>query len=318
MKEFNIEEKKKIIISVCAAVLILAIVVGTVFAVKWKRDKENESIASASNTSEVGSSLSSSDESTESTKETSESTTEESKTNEALKSVTLPNSDKRNFEKMMGYIVGDGLVDLGLSHERDDTNHAYKFYDYDYKSAKALENAFKIIFAVSYDSFIDEMAQIYDWRFYDVNWAVLNADENTDIEIIGEESYSRDPRELFEIGIYYCHVEASYVDKVLKNVFNVKPDHNIIMKNSSGDIWLYYYDGEYYYEYGDGGDGAGPIVTIDSVKQRADGKYIIEAKHKYGNDNEGYSFKRKVEIIAEIKVVEDESLWSVYNIKTVK
>lgn len=246
-------------------------------------------------------------------------TSKENKTSQTMKSVTLSNSDKQYFEKMMSYIVGDGLTDMGVGHE-EEADYVNKFYDYDCTSGKALNYALNIIFAVPYESFVDDMAQIYDWRDYYVPDPIVNDNEKNNYENEEDDyhSYIRDPKKLFKNGEYYCVVESSYVDKILKNVFNVKPDHSVVMKNSKGNIWLYYYDGNYYYVYGDGGDGAGPLVTIDSVKQRADGKYIIEAKHKYGNDDEGYSFRRKLKIVADIKIVDGDSLWSIYKIETVK
>lgn len=242
-------------------------------------------------------------------------TSEENKTSQTMKSVTLSNSDKQYFEKMMSYIVGYGLTDMGEGHE-EEADYVNKFYDYDCTSGKALNYALNIIFAVPYESFVDDMAQIYDWRNYDEPWYIVNEDDKNEED--DYHSYIRDPKKLFKNGEYYCKVEASYVDKILKNVFNVKPDHSVVMKNSKGNVWLYYYDGNYYYVYGDGGDGAGPLVTLDSVKQRADGKYVIEAKHKYGNDDEGYSLKRKLKIVADIKIVDGDSLWSIYKIETVK
>lgn len=242
-------------------------------------------------------------------------TSKENKTSQTMKSVTLSNSDKQYFEKMMSYIVGYGLTDMGVGHE-EEADYVNKFYDYDCTSGKALNYALNIIFAVPYESFVDDMAQIYDWRDYDEPWYIVNEDDKNEED--DYHSYIRDPKKLFKNGEYYCVVESSYVDKILKNVFNVKPDHSVVMKNSKGNVWLYYYDGNYYYVYGDGGDGAGPLVTLDSVKQRADGKYIIEAKHKYGNDDEGYSFRRKLKIVADIKIVDGDSLWSIYKIETVK
>ena len=242
-------------------------------------------------------------------------TSKENKTSQTMKSVTLSNSDKQYFEKMMSYIVGDGLTDMGVGHE-EEADYVNKFFDYDCTSGKALNYALNIIFAVPYESFVDDMAQIYDWRDYDEPWYIVNEDDKNEED--DYHSYIRDPKKLFKNGEYYCVVESSYVDKILKNVFNVKPDHSVVMKNSKGNVWLYYYDGNYYYVYGDGGDGAGPLVTLDSVKQRADGKYVIEAKHKYGNDDEGYSFRRKLKIVADIKIVDGDSLWSIYKIETVK
>lgn len=246
-------------------------------------------------------------------------TSKENKTSQTMKSVTLSNSDKQYFEKMMSYIVGYGLTDMGVGHE-EEADYVNKFYDYDCTSGKALNYALNIIFAVPYESFVDDMAQIYDWRDYYVPDPIVNDNEKNNYENEEDDyhSYIRDPKKLFKNGEYYCVVESSYVDKILKNVFNVKPDHSVIMKNSKGNVWLYYYDGNYYYVYGDGGNGAGPLVTLDSVKQRADGKYIIEAKHKYGNDDEGYSFRRKLKIVADIKIVDGDSLWSIYKIETVK
>lgn len=307
MEKLNIEKKKKIIIAACAVVLVIALVIGTVFAAKQKKNKEDNANSAHAQDGQVFEDMSNESET--------EHSAGGSKTSQTMKSVTLSNSDKKYFEKMMPYIVGYGLTDMGEGHE-EEADYVNKFYDYDCTSGKALNYALNIIFAVPYESFVDDMAQIYDWRNYDEPWYIVNEDDKNEED--DYHSYIRDPKKLFKIGEYYCEVEASYVDKILKNVFNVKPDHSVVMKNSKGNVWLYYYDGNYYYVYGDGGDGAGPLVTLDSVKQRADGKYVIEAKHKYGNDDEGYSLKRKLKIVADIKVVDGDSLWSIYKIETVK
>lgn len=317
MEKLNIEKKKKIIIAACTVVLAIALVIGTVFAAKQKKSKEDSANSAHAQDGQIFEDMSNESETepSENSEESTEASTQESKTSQTMKSVTLSNSDKQYFEKMMSYIVGDGLTDMGVGHE-EEADYVNKFYDYDCTSGKALNYALNIIFAVPYESFVDDMAQIYDWRDYDEPWYIVNEDDKNEED--DYHSYIRDPKKLFKNGEYYCVVESSYVDKILKNVFNVKPDHSVIMKNSKGNVWLYYYDGNYYYVYGDGGDGAGPLVTIDSVKQRADGKYIIEAKHKYGNDDEGYSFRRKLKIVADIKIVDGDSLWSIYKIETVK
>ncbi len=317
MEKLNIEKKKKIIIAACTVVLVIALVIGTVFAAKQKKNKEDSANSAHAQDGQVFEDMSNESETepSENSEESSEASTQESKTSQAMKSVTLSNSDKQYFEKMMSYIVGYGLTDMGVGHE-EEADYVNKFYDYDCTSGKALNYALNIIFAVPYESFVDDMAQIYDWRNYDEPWYIVNEDDNNEED--DYHSYIRDPKKLFKIGEYYCVVEASYVDKILKNVFNVKPDHSVVMKNSKGNVWLYYYDGNYYYVYGDGGDGAGPLVTIDSVKQRADGKYIIEAKHTYDDGLEGEALVEKLKIVADIKVVDGDSLWSIYKIETVK
>ncbi len=321
MEKLNIEKKKKIIIAACTVVLVIALVIGTVFAAKLKKSKEDSANSAHAQDGQIFEDMSNESETepSENSEESTEASTQESKTSQTMKSVTLSNSDKQYFEKMMSYIVGDGLTDMGVGHE-EEADYVNKFYDYDCTSGKALNYALNIIFAVPYETFVDDMAQIYDWRDYYVPDPIVNDNEKNNYENEEDDyhSYIRDPKKLFKNGEYYCVVESSYVDKILKNVFNVKPDHSVIMKNSKGNVWLYYYDGNYYYVYGDGGDGAGPLVTLDSVKQRADGKYIIEAKHKYGNDDEGYSFRRKLKIVADIKIVDGDSLWSIYKIETVK
>lgn len=321
MEKLNIEKKKKIIIATCTVVLAIALVIGTVFAAKQKKSKEDSANSAHAQDGQIFEDISNESETepSENSEESTEASTQESKTSQTMKSVTLSNSDKKYFEKMMPYIVAYGLTDMGVGHE-EEADYVNKFYDYDCTSDKAFNYALNIIFAVPYKTYVDEIAQIYDWRDYYVPDPIVNDNEKNNYENEEDDyhSYIRDPKKLFETGICYCVVEASYVDKILKNVFNVKPDHSVVMKNSKGNVWLYYYDGNYYYVYGDGGDGAGPLVTIDSVKQRADGKYVIEAKHKYGNDDEGYSFRRKLKIVADIKIVDGDSLWSIYKIETVK
>ena len=317
MEKLNIEKKKKIIIAACTVVLVIAVVIGTVFAAKLKKSKEDSANSAHAQDGQIFEDMSNESETepSENSEESTEASTQESKTSQTMKSVTLSNSDKQYFEKMMSYIVGYGLTDMGVGHE-EEADYVNKFYDYDCTSGKALNYALNIIFAVPYESFVDDMAQIYDWRDYDELWYIVNEDDKNEED--DYHSYIRDPKKLFKNGEYYCVVESSYVDKILKNVFNVKPDHSVVMKNSKGNVWLYYYDGNYYYVYGDGGDGAGPLVTLDSVKQRADGKYIIEAKHTYDDGLEGEALVEKLKIVADIKIVDGDSLWSIYKIETVK
>ena len=310
MEKLNIEKKKKIIIAACTVVLVIALVIGTVFAAKQKKSKEDNANSAHAQDGQVFEDMSNESET--------EHSAGGSKTSQTMKSVTLSNSDKKYFEKMMPYIVGYGLTDMGEWHEGIyDADYNGKSYEYDCTSDKAFNYALNIIFAVPYKTYVDEIARIYDWRDYDVPDSIVN--ENEEDDVYDDSSYYRDPKKLFETGICYRKVEASYVDKILKNVFNVKPDHSVIMKNSKGNVWLYYYDGNYYYEYDSrGGDWGTPYVTVDSVKQRADGKYIIEAKHTYDDGLEGEALVEKLKIVADIKVVDGDSLWSIYKIETVK
>lgn len=320
MEKLNIEKKKKIIIAACTVVLVIALVIGTVFAAKLKKSKEDSANSAYAQDGQIFEDMSNESETepSENSEESTEASTQESKTSQTMKSVTLSNSDKQYFEKMMSYIVGYGLTDMGVGHE-EEADYVNKFYDYDCTSGKALNYALNIIFAVPYESFVDDMAQIYDWRDYDKSEYFMSDVVNEEGDVYDDSGYIRDPKKLFKNGEYYCVVEASYVDKILKNVFNVKPDHSVVMKNSKGNVWLYYYDGNYYYEYDSrGGDWGTPYVTVDSVKQRADGKYIIEAKHTYDDGLEGEALVEKLKIVADIKIVDGDSLWSIYKIETVK
>lgn len=324
MEKLNIEKKKKIIIAACTVVLVIALVIGTVFAAKHKKSKEDSANSAHAQDGQIFEDMSNESETepSENSEESTEASTQESKTSQTMKSVTLSNSDKQYFEKMMPYIVAYGLADMGEWHEGIyDADYDGKSYEYDCTSDKAFNYALNIIFAVPYKTYVDEIAQIYDWRDYYVPDPIVNDNEKNNYENEEDDyhSYIRDPKKLFETGICYCEVEASYVDKILKNVFNVKPDHSVVMKNSKGNVWLYYYDGNYYYEYDSrGGDWGTPYVTVDSVKQRADGKYIIEAKHTYDDGLEGEALVEKLKIVADIKIVDGDSLWSIYKIETVK
>lgn len=105
-------------------------------------------------------------------------TSKENKTSQTMKSVTLSNSDKQYFEKMMSYIVGYGLTDMGEWHEGIyDADYDGKSYEYDCTSDKAFNYALNIIFAVPYKTYVDEIAQIYDWRDYYVPDPIVNDNE---------------------------------------------------------------------------------------------------------------------------------------------
>ena len=186
----------------------------------------------------------------------------------------------------------------------------YGMESYDYKAVDAFENAFGAIFAAPFYSFSEHMSESYRLHYE---------------EAVVYEEGETDPRGYWT---QYRFVEAEYVDFILKNVFNVKPDHKHILYitgwiSEGEDVYTYYEDGYYYSYAGDGGDGCGPDVVIKKVKILPDGKYQITVHYRIveGDENgEMVTFidGGDINVVAEMKNIDGNSIWSFYEIKEAK
>ena len=177
----------------------------------------------------------------------------------------------------------------------------------------AFEKAFGIVHAVPFYNFCELVSEIY--RIYYEGEVIIPFD--------GEEART-DPR-----GCWwqYRYVDAEFIDFILENMFNVKPDHSYVYYvegwDSKDNIFAYYEDGYYYSNAEDGGDGVGPEVTVKKVEILPDGKYRVTVHYRIvGGDENGNTVTflegGDINVVAEMKNIDGNSIWSFYKIEQVK
>lgn len=301
------KEKKKIII--CAVVAVAIVVVGIiagVFIGKRNADRNKDAHNSTSSTT-----------TTTTTTEEESSTTNEISTSESTEkdvSVTvvdgiISNTDRNNFADILGHILWFNFDAEDPPHSDDGyTAKEYATYNlksYDYKSSEAKRYAYSSLLT-GYHTLAEEMSENYNWLDFELY-------EGAGYYEI-DETFEPDPKDL--LGEIYCIIDEKYIDMSLKNVFNITPDHNYVLKSKDGEVYAYYYDGNYYYRGDEGGDGAGPDIVISDIKVMNDGKYSIKATYYVVGGDE----REKIcdlNVIAEMKTFEGKSIWSFYTIEKV-
>ena len=216
----------------------------------------------------------------------------------------ISNTDAKNLTDLLEYIFFYGSKSYEYNTNVD---------TYDYKANNAFEKAFAKVYGASFYNFSELVSSIY--RLYYENEVVFP---------LGDENDMTDPRGYWT---QFGRTEAEFIDFILENMFNVKPDHSYVLKEKGWEgetIYLAYYeDGYYYSDAGDGGDGCGPDVVIKKVEILPDGKYQITVHYRIveaGENNEMVTFidGRDINVIAEMKNIDGNSIWSFYEIKEVK
>lgn len=140
-----------------------------------------------------------------------------------------------------------------------------------------------------------------------------------DVELI---SGVQDPGKIFryekvkEGGYEYERYPADKVDFILRNILNVEPDHSYRVSSelytSEGIVtatWLYYYDGYYYVDFSPAGSTVTDMEIVD-VNRRADGLYMIDI-----STIELEEVLYTTRVIAEVKIIDGERVWSIYEIR---
>ena len=173
--------------------------------------------------------------------------------------------------------------------------------DYDCNKKDAYEIAIDRMISGPFFDLMDEFNDIYGSSNYTFE----------------PETDEKDPKKIMDDN-FYKKISAEKFDSVLKNVFNVEPDHKYTMSDSyNSKVVFYYYNGYYYIQNGDGGDGAGPKVTIESITKQNDGKYNIKILYQLV-DYAGAKDLARLDVVAALKSVKGDRLWSFYKIKTTK
>lgn len=204
----------------------------------------------------------------------------------------LSNTDANNLTYLLEYLFFYGME------------------SYDYKAKDAFENALSIIHGAPYYNLYERVDEIYRMRY-----------EESVIFPLGNEDDITDPRGYWT---QFRYVEAEYIDFILENMFNVKPDHEHILYiigwvSEGKDVYAYYQDGYYYSYAGDGGDGVGPEVTVKKVEILPDGKYKVTVHYRIV-EAEDVTFidGGDLNVVAEMKNIDGNSIWSFYEIEPVK
>lgn len=208
----------------------------------------------------------------------------------------ISNTDAQNLTDLLEYIFFYGME------------------SYNYKAENAFEKAFSIIHGAPFYNFYEVVGGIYRIRY-----------DDSVIFPTGDENDITDPRGYWK---QFRRVEAEFVDFILENMFNVKPDHDYILyaegwSSKNDGIFAYYQDGYYYSDAGDGGDGYGPEVTVKKVEILPDGKYKVTVYYRVvagdeNGDTVTFIDVGDMEVVAEMKNIDGMSLWSFYEIKPVK
>lgn len=299
------KDKKKIIICAVVAAAILAVgVLAGVLIGKRSADKKEETESSTISTT-----------TTTTTTEASTTTTEMPTSTEKAVSVTvvdgvISNTDRNNFSRILGNIlffdfdaVNPPNADdyTALEYEKAFYKHNYK--PYDYKSADAKRYAYNRLLT-GYNPLTEDLTELYDLYSFQIDEVWKESEE--------DDTFEADPKGL--LGEFYCIADGEYIDICLETVFNVRPDHNYVLKSKDGEVYAYYYNGDYYYRGDEGGGGTGPEIFINDIKIMNDGKYSINATY-YVTGPEEKEKIYDVNIVAEMKKVEGKSLWSFYKIE---
>ena len=114
-----------------------------------------------------------------------------------------------------------------------------------------------------------------------------------------------DPLKRFDYTYAYAYYPADKVDWILYNVFGFKDMRNLNEK------YQYYYNGYYYLSSGDGGDITYD-ARIDSLTPTSDGKYTVNYKISYANQN---NFNTAYTAVVEFKKVGGKTCWSINSFK---
>lgn len=233
--------------------------------------------------------------------------------------------DKKAFTRLMAMVVGYGREYISVDPECDENGYTENDYfeinykDYDCTSKDAFKDAFLNVLCLPFYSIFNYYAENYGW---DLNLFIKEFFYYEDNDFGYDTPSVRDPLKKFEADSMYYKIDGEKFDFILKNVFNVKPDHSYVLHNKKSR-WFpdedsaYYYNGYYYVLKADGGDGAGPRTVINNMEKQSDGKYKINITYQFGNDFEGYDDCAQLNVIAGLKEINGEKLWSIYSIKKV-
>lgn len=203
-------------------------------------------------------------------------------------------------------ILGDTIRESFWSSGWFYINSKRKGFDYNCNQEDAFMVALDLMIGVGFNSVVYYLFDDYGWRN---SYERINSEDKAD------------PRGAYKF--MYSKFDGEKFDKILKEVFNVTPDHDYVAKNTNGYLGsgkdatvLYYENGFYYMVSGQGGDGAYPVTRINSVEKLADGKYKINISYmEMSGYTDDYLKLINSNVITELKNVDGEKIWSIYSIE---
>ncbi|MBR3554009.1 MAG: hypothetical protein IKN72_11590 [Clostridia bacterium] len=145
--------------------------------------------------------------------------------------------------------------------------------DYDPQAPGATTYALECVFNIWFPLY-DMFAEAYGWPAAEIIW-------DSEYDAANERYVFETPDPLKLVNSYYYgKFPGEKVDWLLENVMGIAPDHTYNsfeqdLSEHEGWFECYYYDGDYYYGFGDGGD-AGHQIRIDSQSSDGNGIYTFD------------------------------------------
>lgn len=226
------------------------------------------------------------------------STTKASSTDEKAKLLVATEADKANFNKFMSYL-------LSCRSDYVRIEEGSYFNTYNCESRNGFMSGFLNLIGTSDDTTIEFLAKMYGWNVNDFLVRTTSSDVKDPLKKFGGQPFNKFNGEKF--------------DMLLKEVFNVQPNHNYVMTSEASEnsfeleTLAYYNNGSYYAPYGHGGSDTAEI-TINSMTQQADGKYSINITEKLIDGlAEETLYTTKLNVEAALKTINGSRVWSIYN-----
>lgn len=289
----------------------LLLAVGMIFSLAscGKSDKatggDSEITASETMASNQATDAKTEDEKTSEIPSTPTEKTEAVKTDEFLKASA---TDKENLNSFIEFVLS-----YGRGYTKEEFYNEEKSYDC--TSNDAFEYAFGTVLGSPIYPMFTWFEEIYGWDNVGVADKYIGTNEHDETL-----PTCRDPLKKFDPEFIYIKIKGSKFDMLLREVFNVTPNHDFVLCDGTG-LWekatdvAYYYNGYYYVLYFEGGDGPAPEVIINSMKEDSDGKYNISVTYRLGNDVVGYEDISPIKVVAGLKNIDGERIWSIYRIE---
>lgn len=226
---------------------------------------------------------------------------------------SINSTDKDNFTRFMAFILGYGREYTSIEPLQGNAKDYFEcnYKNYDCTSSDAFETAFGYMLGAPYNSCFNYLASMYDWNIE--NYSEVYFRET-------DKPFISDPLKKFNQNSGYSKIVGKQYDLLLKEVFNVQPNHDFILSDENSR-WFgnkesaYYYDGYYYILGKEGGDAAGPKTVINYIELNSDRKYHINITYQWGNDFEGYADIAEIHVVASLKNVNGNRIWSIYKIE---
>ena len=187
--------------------------------------------------------------------------------------------------------------------------------DYDCAGMDAFMEALRDMIYAPFRPLMAVMQDAYDWSAY---YEVCVYDGKTEVQ--------PDPKKLlpdenqYEDGVKryaYVRYDAAFFDRVFETVFNVPMDRDFVytLPDQDGNEYTVFYhaDGAYYARYAQGGDGAGPKVSLSNFKQQADGTYTVTVDFDL-DAPEGTRDLATLRATVGLKELDGDRVWSIYRI----